>query len=190
VAKKSDIPFAGDFSPSEVDLAQVLGWAEEHAGDRKGLQAAIRGAHYAGREASEKSKDTLAYNVSQGMASYGLIEKDGSLTDVGSELLALAKTDESEMYRRFAKHILLELPGTALLRTVQDMQRAGEAITLVSIREALSERGIHTPTANKHVSLMRLWLDKAGVTTPNWTINQGLLDELVASQSPGEFTER
>jgi site-specific DNA-methyltransferase (cytosine-N4-specific) len=180
VPKKSDIPFAGDFSPNEVELGDVLGWAKRHPGDRKGLQAEILAAYYAHRGASEKSKQTLAYNVSLGMAKYGLIEPDGTLTPLGEELLAFAEAgEEAAMYRRFAQHILVEMPGTALLRCVQDMQRAGEPVTLITLRDALLERGIHTPSANKHISLMRLWLDKAGVTTSAWRINQALLDKLL-----------
>jgi hypothetical protein len=181
LAKKSDIPFAGDFSPNEVELADVLAWAKARNGDREGLIADIRNAYYEHRQnTSEKSRRTLAYNVSLGMARYGLIEDDGSITELGEELLALAtQGDEAGMYRRFAKHILVELPGAALIRCVQDMQMAGEDITLVSIREALLERGIHTSTANKHISLMRLWLDKAGVTTKSWAINRELVNELL-----------
>jgi len=164
----------------------VLGWASQHPGDRKALQAEIRAKHYASRSTSEGSKDTLAYNVSQGMVKYGLIDKDGTLTELGTELLSLSTQSDAEMYRRFAQHILVALPGMTLLRTVQDMQLAGETITLSTLREALLERGIHTPTANKHISLMRLWLDRAGITTPSWTINQSLVDEMLGV-SPDEI---
>jgi hypothetical protein len=119
------------------------------------------------------------------MAKYGLIEKDGTLTELGTELLSLSTQSNAEMYRRFAQHILVALPGMTLLRAVQDMQLAGEPITLSTLREALLERGIHTPTANKHISLMRLWLDKAGITTPSWTVNQSLVDEMLGV-SPDE----
>lgn len=183
MAKKSDIPFAGNFSPKEVSLAEVLGFAKTHGGDRQAMEAAVQAKYYERKKTPKKQRPKLAYNVVLGMVKYGLIAKDASLTDAGAEILALAG-DSKAMYRRFAQHILVDLDGTAFVRCVSDMQMAGETVTLISLREALLERGIHTPTANKSMSLLRLWLDQGGVTTPSWTVNLGLVEELVGLTAP------
>lgn len=177
-SRKSDLPFAGNFSPEEIDLAEVLAFAASAAGDRKALQSAIREQYYERASTPPAQRPKLAYNVALGMEKYGLIEKNGTLTALGEELLMLAD-DPVGMYRALARHILVELRGTLLLDAVRDMRAAGEPITLTSLRQALLDRDIYTPRASKHASLMRLWLDRAGVTTKAWQINEKLYEEIL-----------
>jgi Restriction endonuclease len=178
VAKKSDIPFAGDFSPREIDLEAVLSFPAEHPGDRAALQLEIRKRYYERPETPPEQRDRLAYNVSLGMEKYGLIEKDGTLTPLGTELHALAGQPD-QMYERFARHILVEMPGALLLDAARDMRAAGEKITLNSLRETLAERGVHTSSANKSMSLMRLWLDAAKVTDSRWQIDESAYSRIL-----------
>lgn len=183
MARKSDIPFAGDFSPEEIDLSTVLAFASEYAGDRPGFERAVRKRFYERPSTPPAQRDRLAYNVALGMEKYGLIEKDGSLTGLGEELLSLAE-EPAQMYERFARHILVEMPGSQLLEVVRDMRAAGERITLNSIREALDERGIHTASANKSMSLMRRWLEKAGVTDAKWRIDEAVYHRILGLSEP------
>lgn len=176
--KKSDIPFAGNFSPNEIDLDVVLGLADKASGGRPALELAIRKKYYERPTTDAVQRTKLAYNVALGLEKYGLIEKDATLTPLGSEVLAL-KAKPVEMHRRFARHILVEMPGAMLLDTVRDMQAAGESTRLNDIRKALLDRGMHTSTANKSISLMRLWLDKAGVTTRSWHIDEIVYREIL-----------
>lgn len=178
MVKKSDIPFAGNFSPKEVDLVQVLRLAEKASGSRKALEIAIQKEYYERPATKPDQRPKLAYNVALGMVKYGLIEKDAMLTTLGRQLLDLSASP-GEMYRRFARHILIEMPGAALLDTVRDMRTAGVRLSLINIRQALLDRGIHTPTATKSISLMRLWLDKAEVTTTDWRINEPVYREVL-----------
>lgn len=180
---KSDIPFAGDFSPNEVDLAEVLDLAVANAGNREALNAAVRARYYEHRPIPDKQKKTLAYNVTLGMEKYGLMEKDASLTDIGRELWE-GRSDPAAMHKRFAQHILLHLPGATLVECLRDMHVAGEPITLVTVRQALLDRGVHTPTANKHISLMRLWLEKAGLFRSQWGIHTAVYEELLGLTEP------
>lgn len=175
---KSDIPFAGDFSPNEVDLATLLHVAQSRAGDRRAFNASIKETYYEARAIPDSQKNTLAYNVSLGMEKYGLIEKDARLTALGSELLSLEK-DLPALFRRFARHILLELQGATMLECIRDMHSAGAPFTLNSLREALAERGIHTPPANKHMSLMLLWLGKAGLFRSRGVVDERVYAELL-----------
>ena len=171
--QKSDLPFAGNFSPEEIDLAEVLEFANTTGGNRKALEAAIQQRYYDPKPATPSAqKPKLAYNVALGMEKYGVINKDATLTPLGQELYKLRKNSVA-LHERFAKHILVDLPGAILLETIRDMRSGGEKLDLVNIRRALHDaHNIHTPTANKHISLMRLWLDKAGVTTKAWYIDE------------------
>jgi Restriction endonuclease len=183
VTKKSDIPFAGNFSPREIELAEVIGFAGKASGDRPALELAIRKRYYERPTTKPPQRLKLAYNVALGMQKYGLIEKDGTLTSLGSELLGLSGKPV-DMYRRFARHILVEMPGALLLDTVRDMRAAGEPTSLNDIRKALLDRGMHTPTANKSISLMRLWLDEAKVTTKTWGIDEIVYREVLGISEP------
>ncbi len=176
MAKKSDLPFGGNFSPTEVSLSDVLTMAEHLNGDRAALEAAVLETYYAERSTSRPDK--LAYNVVLGMTKYGLLTEEGSLTPLADSLLVL-RHDSEALHRAFARHILLELRGEALIRCVQDMQRSGEDTSLVNIRRVLAERGIHTASANKSVSLMRLWLQQGGVLRKSWLVNRAVLEDLL-----------
>lgn len=161
MAQKSDIPFASEFSPSIIDLGELLEMAVQHPGDTKALESSIRAEWFESRSTTESNKNTLAMNVRLGMQKYLLLDSHGFLTEVGESLnSAPTESDRSEILGR---HILLHLNGSVFVETIRDMQRAGERITLSELRSALEIRGIHTSNANKSMSVMRLWLARAGV---------------------------
>ena len=187
MAHKSDLPFGSEFSPSQIDLPELLELAQKHPGNAKELQDAIRNRYF--REhghGSEHNRNTLAMNCRLGMKAYGLIDDDANLTDFGQELYSL-RNDAPKLYSTLAKHILLNLKGRALVQCIQDMTAAGEEVNLTTLREALAERGIHYPSGGKHPSIMRLWLARAGVFVgTRWQVDELRLGE-VLGVSPGEF---
>ena len=188
-----DIPSAQNFSPNEIDLPRVLELVHEHQGNRKALAEAIRLEFYASRQIPGKGQGTVWQNVVSGMAVYGLIDDKGDLTDIGSRLYGL-RHDAGELYNALAQHLLLNVSGVVLIECLLDMHRAGELPTLPAIREALEERGVHTSPAGKSISLLRLWLAKAGLFRSQWVPNtdvyHGLLgrseDELAALAGLGD----
>jgi len=176
---KSDLPFGSEFSPSQIDLIRVLEMAEEHSGDWHGLENSIREEYFDAHPTSEYNRRKLANNCKLGMIAYGVLHRDGALTDFGRGLLSLKKTPE-KMYQVFARHILLNLKGLIVVQTVQDIQARGERVNLLKLREWLQERGIHFPRGGKHPSIMRLWLEKAGVvTSTDWQIDVSRLEEII-----------
>jgi site-specific DNA-methyltransferase (cytosine-N4-specific) len=112
------------------------------------------------------------------MAAYGLIDDTARFTDLGWQLYEL-RADEQDLYRTLARHLLLNVSGIALIECLLDMQRAGESPSLPTIREALEERGVHTSTAGKSISLLRLWLGKAGLFRSQWVPNTKAYHELL-----------
>jgi site-specific DNA-methyltransferase (cytosine-N4-specific) len=66
------------------------------------------------------------------------------------------------------------------------MQVSGESVDLLKLRAWLEERGIHYPRGGKHPSIMRLWLEKAGVFTTGWRVNEARIQEIL-NTSTDEF---
>jgi len=180
--RKSDLPFGSEFSPSQVTLAKVLEFAQKHGGDWHAFEAAVRGEYFESHSTSDYNKGKLANNTKLGMIAYGIIDRNAALTQFGQDLYK-HRDDESRLYEELAKHILLNLHGMTLIQCVLDIQAAGETVDLVKLREWLEERGIHYPRGGKHPSMMRLWLEKAGVFDRIWQVNQQKLKDLIGTSS-------
>jgi site-specific DNA-methyltransferase (cytosine-N4-specific) len=189
----SDLPFGSEFSPSQVDLPELLAIVAAHQGDPRGLEAQIMAQYFASHAARPEAdgdrtynRGKLANNCKLGMIAYGIIDRDARFTLFGEELYK-ARGDESRLYELLARHILLNLKGMTLVQCLQDMVAAGEEITLDSLRIALGERGVHFPPGGKHPSMMRLWLAKAGIIMgARWQVNTIRL-RAVLGADPDDF---
>jgi len=115
------------------------------------------------------------------MIAYQIIDRDAKLTPFGENLWRV-RSKPDELYALLGRHILLHLRGLALVQTVQNIEARGESVDLNKLREWLSERGIHFPRGGKHPSMMRLWLEKAGVFAPGtWRVNEARFEELLGA---------
>lgn len=181
------LPFGSEFSPSQIELPVLIDLAIHHEGDLKMLQQAILSYFFLGHAKGDaKNQNTLAMNCRLSMKAYGLINEDAELTDFGRELVAL-KDDEPKLYETLARHILLHLHGMGLVQCIRDMTAAGIAVNLTSLREALAERGIDYPRGGKHPSIMKLWLEKAGIFVGSrWQIDDLRLQKVLGT-SPDDF---
>lgn len=178
---KSDLPFGSEFSPSQIGLIRVLELAKEHSGDWGALEDAIRREYFESHPTSQDNRRKLAKNCKLGMIAYGVLDRDGHLSELGKQLLSLKDTPD-KAYELFARHILLDLKGLIVIQTVQDMQVRGERFDLRKLREWLEERGVHFPRGGKHPSIMRLWLEKASVvTSADWQIDTNRLNEVLGA---------
>jgi site-specific DNA-methyltransferase (cytosine-N4-specific) len=185
--QKSDLPFGSEFSPSQVNLPELLELARIHDGNTVALQNAIQSEFFARHGGgSATNQKTLAMNCRLGMKAYGLIDETGNLTDFGNQL-CLIKDDSTKLYETLARQILLNLRGMRLIQCVREMTTAGEELNLTTLRSGLAERGVHYPSGGKHPSMMRLWLHKAGVFFGNrWQIDETRLSAVLGTPS-GEF---
>lgn len=176
---QSDLPFGSEFSPVQIDLPVLLGLAHGHAADWKAFEVAVRDRYFAGNNTSDYNKRKLANNTKLSMRAYGLIgEKDTTLTKTGQALFGI-RADGEGLYESFARHILKNCQGMNLVQCLLDMQAAGETINLTKLRHWLEERGINVPRGGKHMSTMRLWLEKAGVFVSGYRVDQGRLNEIL-----------
>ncbi|HEX5414594.1 MAG TPA: restriction endonuclease [Chloroflexota bacterium] len=180
--QRSDLPFGSEFSPSQIDLPRVLEMANAAAGDWKAFEAAVRREYFEAHATSDYNRGKLANNTKLGMIAYGIIDRDANLSDLGQRLFS-ARHNEPELYRVLGRHILLNLHGAAVVQCVKDMQSAGEEVTLVSLRRWLEDRGVHFPSGGKHPSIMRLWLEKAGVFASGWRVAEAAFHDLLGVSS-------
>jgi site-specific DNA-methyltransferase (cytosine-N4-specific) len=179
---KSDLPFGSEFSPNQVYLPTVLELIAKHQGDKPGFETIIKVTFFKDNKTSERNKQKLAMNLRLSLKAYQIIDDDIRFTDFGEFLYQFRVSDE-KLYAQLAKHILLNLHGLTLVQCIQDMEASGERVDLVKLREWLQERGIHFPRGGKHPSMMRLWLEKAGVFVKGWRVNEARLFELTGISS-------
>jgi len=180
--QRSDLPFGSEFSPSQIDLARVLEMADEHGGDWKAFEAAVRSEYFDNHKTSEYNRGKLANNTKLGMIAYGLIDRNANLTEFGRKLHGIGGNKEA-LYKELARHILLNLHGMNLVQCVLDIQAAGETVDLLKLRRWLEERGIHFPRGGKHPSMMRLWMEKAGIFSSGWRVDEDRLREVLGTST-------
>lgn len=187
MSKASDLPFGSEFSPSQIDLPQLLDMCAKHSGNVKELDASILATYFSSHgNGNVNNQKKLAMNCRLGLKAYGIIDESAALTEFGQELFAV-KDNLEELYKKLARHILLNLKGMVFIQCLRDMTTAGEVINLTTLRASLAERGIHYPPGGKHPSIMRLWLEKAGVIIGNrWQINEEKLQEILGT-NPNEM---
>ena len=176
---RSDLPFGSEFSPAQIDLANLLELAHEHGPDWKAFENAVRERYFAAHRTSDYNKSKLANNTKLSLRSYGLIgQDDTTLSEVGVALHAV-RGDERLLYERFARHVLMHCQGMNFVQCILDMHAAAEKINLNKLRSWLQERGIAVPRGAKHMSTLRLWLEQAGVVVSGYRIDQARLNEIL-----------
>lgn len=169
MSTRSDIPFGAQFSPNQVDLVGLLNIIHTYAGNRTRITEAIRDTFFTSQAPDQRW--TLADNCVLAMRAYALIDEDGATpTELAHELNTIAG-DRRPLYEAFARHILINLRGIALVETILAMQTAGEEITLHTLHQQLEQRGLQVPRGAVHLSSMRLWLAQAEVFDP--TVSSG-----------------
>ena len=174
------LPFGSEFSPSQTRLPELLVFCQDFSGNKEMLESAILKKYFSshGNE-SEVNKKKLAMNCRLGLKAYEIIDENCNITELGNRLFEL-REDEEFLYKEFAKHILLNLNGMGFVQCIRDMTVASETINLNTLRQALAERGIQYPSGGKHPSIMRLWLEKAGVFIGSrWQLDNDKINEIL-----------
>lgn len=118
------------------------------------------------RTSVPSSKRTASLPL-EAAAQYGLLSpRTYQATELAKQLAPL---QDKEIYKLFAKHILLNLNGLRVLDAIQQMQSdltAGLSKTEITgdtLARYLSENGLAVTEHNTAINTMRLWLAKAGV---------------------------
>ena len=72
MVRKSDLPFGSEFSPSQISLPVVLGFAQRHGGDWHAFEEAIRNEFFVNYKTNSYNRGNLANNTKLGMQAYGM----------------------------------------------------------------------------------------------------------------------
>ena len=176
---RSDLPFGSEFSPAQIGLPVLLEFAHEYAADWKAFEEAVCARYFSEYQTGDYNKRKLANNTKLSMRAYGLIEADDTtLTETGASLYAL-RNDPQALYEAFGRHILKTRQGMIFVQCILDMHAAVETIDLNKLRAWLQERGIAVPRGGKHMSTLRLWLEKGGVFVSGYRVDQARLGSLL-----------
>jgi Restriction endonuclease len=166
------IPPAAEFSPGQIDLAELLGLAVQHPGDRTAFVEAIRVSFFpdAAPKLAGNPKERLrmqtkrAGNVVIGMSTYRLYDKaTRTLTPLGASLATL---DESEQFEKLARHILTALHGAEVIEAIRSLKAQGKKPSKILLAGELRRRGFDLPKATDHHLILLNWLELSGVVHP------------------------
>ena len=185
---ESDLPFGDAFSPAQLDvdtggytkLAAVLNLAAEHEGEEAKFKSVVAERFFEDSGTSnERARLVVLGLKDQG---YQLVTDDFYFTALGERLYDL-KDDEDQLYREFARHILLNLHGRQVVDIIRDLKSAGQDTTADDIKDALNRYyDIRVGETSNHWSQMRGWLAEAGILntgSPYYEINTSRLNEIL-----------
>ena len=176
--------YGDQFDQEKTPLLELLHLIEEHVPSVPNLQEAIRAKYFPGHGNADNSRK-MAMNCRLSLNAYNLIQTEResySVTPLASELLGLASAKgESEVFKKFAVHILTNLYGLTLLRLIENIRARGEQVSLEYLGEELNDIGIKIAPNCTYVSTMRSWLAKANVFQGatyaiNWDVVYDLLN--------------
>jgi site-specific DNA-methyltransferase (cytosine-N4-specific) len=184
------LPFGAQFSPDQTPLPDLLTLLEKYAGNQNRLNEAIQASFFSDGDADAYNRRKKADNTLLALRNYGVLGEDKATpTDFGRTLIGL-RTDEPTLYSTFARHILLNLNGLALVRVIQDELRAEREVSLNTLPYVLERRGLKVPPTATHISAMKGWLKQSGVFTggrTSYEIDDGRVEELIGGLTTQEL---
>lgn len=178
----TDLPFGDAFSPAQLEtegheeLVVILDLLHKYEGQPEDFDEEIQNRFY---PAMDRAKN-VRLGVSQ--AGYGLVDEDFSFTELGKELYEL-RDSPSELYDRFAQHILRNLHGLKGIEIVEDLETQGRSTTNDDLKREFREQyDFHIDETSNHWSQMRAWMSKAGIVntgTHHYDIDRTRIEELI-----------
>jgi len=176
----NELPFGTQFSPEQINLKRLLELAQEYTGRTNKEFVEQIAQEFFAQKASPKK---LAGNTSISLKSYGIVTGRNTIeiTEVGSNLLSI--TDDEQLNKAFAKHILLNLNGLVFVETLRRMYLNGDNLTNANINIVLIHQGFQLQQTSNNVQVMKLWLGQAGIILGDWKINEAALKELLGIES-------
>jgi hypothetical protein len=165
--------YGHQFEPEKASLHEYVNMIVANAPSRASLEQNIRENFFSGHssktssEISDDNQKKLSMNCFLSLRAYKLLCSDQNNKDhyQPSDLVGRlqATRNEEDALREFAKHILINLSGTDLLKAIETVNERGEKPTLLSIISELNEMGYELSKNSIYPSTMRQWLTKAGL---------------------------
>ena len=132
------LPFGTQFTPEQTNLRRLLQLAQEFDGkSNQDFASEIAKEFFSEKGAPKK----LAKNTCIALKGYGLVSGRNiiRITETGKMLLSI--TDDEQLAKEFAKHILLNLNGLVLVETLRRMYISGDSMTKISVNSNLIYQG-------------------------------------------------
>lgn len=170
------LPFGSEFSPSQIDLPILLEICKDNEGDSTAIEKAVIGKFFSDKK---NYTEKLGMNCRLGLQCYKILDNECKFTELGRQLYEARK--DNRLYWIFSKHILLNLNGLLFLSCLQDKHNAGEKITLANMKKIVEMKGLTYPNGGKHPSILRLWLDKIGLTNKRWEVDEEVLNKVLGT---------
>lgn len=165
--------YGHQFEPEKASLLEYAEMIIKNAPSRAALESDIRGkffsSHSSGTssEVSDDNQRKLSMNCFLSLRAYQLLQSDPEEKDnyTPSDLCIQlnSASGEDDALKEFAKHILVNLSGTDLLKAIETVNERGDRPTLLSIIGELNEMGYELSKNSIYPSTMRQWLTKAGL---------------------------
>nr|WP_216087046.1 DNA methyltransferase [Stanieria cyanosphaera] len=181
--QKLKFTYGHQFEPKTMNLSELVQLCIQHQPDRRILQEEIAKRYYSTHSTQNnlqkgENRSKLAMNTFLSLRAYKLVESINDddwqykVTDIANEILEnQSDTDEDEVAKIFARHILTNLTGMSLLKAVDAINSRGDKPKLELIGYELQEMGYSLSPNAIYVSTMRQWLEKAGIFEKAYEIN-------------------
>lgn len=157
------IPSANEFAPGQIgELPPLLKMLKDVGGDKEALQKKIS-------QEVGWDKPKRVNNVLIGLRSYGILDDDNRLTEIGEELVGIS--DDAECYQRFSEYILVNKSGLKVLEAIDACKALGQKATKANLAVQLNLIGCKsaqgkdiTTNSTDHTQLLA-WLGKSGLAS-------------------------
>ena len=156
--------YGHQFEPEKASLSDYVRLIIKNAPSRSALEKDIRNQFFSKHSSttnstiSDDNQKKLAMNCFLSLRNYQLLESDPYEKDIykvsqlSKQLNALKEEDS---LREFAKHILINLSGTDLLKAIETVNERGDNPTLLTIIGELNEMGYELSKNSIYPSTMR-----------------------------------
>jgi site-specific DNA-methyltransferase (cytosine-N4-specific) len=167
------VPFTQQFTPEQTPMENLLILLENSKKSSQELKILIANSFFKDKADPEK----LAGNTIISLKTYGIINKDNTLSEFG--LLLISNKNEMErVYEIFAKHILINMHGIEIIETLREMKQAALSIQLSTLPDELQKRGFKVKNNSSDLSGLFGWLRKASILN-GYNINESVYEAIV-----------
>ena len=173
--KESEIPVGTGFSPNLISLPDYINAIVKHSGDPNAIEEATTSPPVWIGSTPPTTRRRRRHPMEAG-AQYDLLtDGDYRATDLARRLSELGGPD---LYKEFARHILLNLGGLRVIEAAQEMHLDGLNITGDTLARYLTNQGFRVTEHNTAINTMRMWLGKAGLVPESGRVKRAWLPDL------------
>lgn len=193
--------YGHQFEPEKFSLTEITKLCQDYEPNREYLEQQILNRYFINHSQQSSNQGSvsnnqkkLAMNCFLSLRAYQIIEtidqhgnktsdrrsKLYKLTEIGEKILE-QQQHINDIYRLFSQHILTNLTGMSLLKSIEAINTRGETPTLELIAYELQEMGYSISPNAIYTSTMRKWLKIAGVLEKEYDINWDIVYELLGA---------